>query len=1135
MKGAAQHSGNGTYRPDRMIRALVPESVSVDERSTREWLIFAQEFAKKLCFYNNQNIPDGDWSGLFDLDLQEMLAFLEKPEDFFSEPKKRQKFSRPHLVLFFAFLHLLKYPQQQFQSLTRRHLEFYYTDVLRFHPKPAMPDCVHVLFELSPKTATHLLKKGTILDAGTDTQGNALQYALDEDVILTRAHITDIKTFHLKRIHQDLQHIHEREGYSDEGFESLVRQALGSPAPGDSLPLFFDEHGEEHIVDSTFLKTLYHTLHRQEFTPVPRTYRDYILQALCFLSIEDFLYCLRIQLRQTAAQPYGILPDPPTPEEWQRVYNILERASRKKTNLERRRMLREEYLNPYYDSPDQAFDGVMRLALGEPAPGDPLPPLPNSHDTVKTLAAKLSEPPVMRYIEEDLCLSREDFHRILALQHEVEESGVWPERADMLPEWEDMFRLLAQAQVIKRGWGYPSLHTEEIRSCTMHTISPQAGDLDTQPEPFPPFGSETGGSLYHPGLAIAAPLLQLPAGRKTITLQFACSPDFHERERFSRMFHDEGLPFTVILHSGQHRITPDRIAWRMDTAFSLILSFDEHSPVFLPATTLPFQTSWPVITIHLQDVTQYPMFSALRFFQFCLQATITEEQYIRLTHEDVVHTPRHTPSSLWLDISTRSTVVSTSSTLSYSASEECIVGEMTAEHTAISLYHLHPFGFLRLNDLLPAANLPFFPEYPHEGYLFIGLKDCQPSQSLSLLFQLAEGSGNPAMPLPEVQWRYLSRSGWNAFIPGEHIADRTHRLSQSGILRVRIPEDAAQRHTLMPDGCIWLRAQVANNSTAIPELREIRSQAARAGRESGHIVAALPPFRVCRLVKRDYKVKSVTQPYSSFGGAPPERPNAFYTRVSERLRHKQRALTTWDYEHLVLERFPAVYAVKCLSPAPGEVRIIVVPDLSHDNGDDKHWQKADCYLRPKLPYAALQDIQAYLQQRTTPFITLTVKNPRYEQLTYRVIAQFPSKVPPEEYLRQLNTEIVRYLSPWRDNRQTVVPFFSELRHAGLLRHITQRSSVTRVVALTLTEHLSDSGIPYPLDDLSLARTRHPEAILVPAPQHQCEIFKGCSYEFEHFEGIESMTVGDDFTIGPPSSSQEAALNDMRLDEDFVVR
>ena len=53
----------------------------------------------------------------------------------------------------------------------------------------------------------------------------------------------------------------------------------------------------------------------------------------------------------------------------------------------------------------------------------------------------------------------------------------------------------------------------------------------------------------------------------------------------------------------------------------------------------------------------------------------------------------------------------------------------------------------------------------------------------------------------------------------------------------------------------------------------------------------------------------------NFNGKMKEAGNKFYTRVSERLRHKGRTIALWDYERLVLQYFPGVYKVKCINHA----------------------------------------------------------------------------------------------------------------------------------------------------------------------------------------------------------------------------
>ncbi|MFP3489066.1 hypothetical protein R0K20_15795, partial [Staphylococcus sp. SIMBA_130] len=91
-------------------------------------------------------------------------------------------------------------------------------------------------------------------------------------------------------------------------------------------------------------------------------------------------------------------------------------------------------------------------------------------------------------------------------------------------------------------------------------------------------------------------------------------------------------------------------------------------------------------------------------------------------------------------------------------------------------------------------------------------------------------------------------------------------------------------------------------------------------------------------IARKAGIKSVTQPFNSFGGKATEKDNEFYIRASERLRHKNRAVSLWDMEHLVLQAFPEVYKVKCLNHtcstsflSPGHVMVLVIPDTLNKN------------------------------------------------------------------------------------------------------------------------------------------------------------------------------------------------------------
>ncbi len=67
----------------------------------------------------------------------------------------------PHIALFIGFLYLYQLVQEDLNKITEKHLNFYYKDVLNLKLKPAVPDKVHLYFELAKHVQEHKLAKGT--------------------------------------------------------------------------------------------------------------------------------------------------------------------------------------------------------------------------------------------------------------------------------------------------------------------------------------------------------------------------------------------------------------------------------------------------------------------------------------------------------------------------------------------------------------------------------------------------------------------------------------------------------------------------------------------------------------------------------------------------------------------------------------------------------------------------------------------------------------------------------------------------------------------------------------------------------------------------------------------------------------
>ena len=433
------------------------------------------------------------------------------------------------------------------------------------------------------------------------------------------------------------------------------------------------------------------------------------------------------------------------------------------------------------------------------------------------------------------------------------------------------------------------------------------------------------------------------------------------------------------------------------------------------------------------------------------------------------------------------------------------------------LYHLQPFGYQDLASANPAngnSRCPFFlPQYGNEGELYIGIANLAAPQSLSLLFQLAEGSADPDLKREKVAWHYLDGNQWQSLEQGQILFDSTNGLFNSGMIEFNLA--ASRGGTVLPSGLYWLRITIARNSRSVPDTVAICAQAMLAtlveqGNAAGHFAQALPPGSVQGLLEPQTAVKSVLQPYSSFGGKSPEQDSHFYMRASERLRHKNRALTSWDYEHLVLEAFPSVFKVKCLpvgtsgDPRLADViSVIVVPDIRGQLPFDP--------FEPKLPADVLLRIEQYLASHCAPFARFRVSNPSYLRLKVRIGVRLRDDGNPGYYKTLLNDELCRFLAPWAYDSSADIVFGGQINASLIINFLEKRPYVDYVAGIKLFISLDGRSFTTWTPGLDASRLP-PEAILVSDHSHEIDMIAEESFEAEFFTGISYMKLELDFQI-----------------------
>src|SRR5690606_23044808 len=128
-----------------------------DGRTKEDYFTYLKAIASQIKFPDTETLAEnGTWDDFFNLSLGEVKDLAEKSA------------LPAHIALWESFIRLYQLPQQLANNITKRHLDFYYGEVLNLIKGSPKPDQAFVLFELKKNTANYLLEEGTLLLAGKD-------------------------------------------------------------------------------------------------------------------------------------------------------------------------------------------------------------------------------------------------------------------------------------------------------------------------------------------------------------------------------------------------------------------------------------------------------------------------------------------------------------------------------------------------------------------------------------------------------------------------------------------------------------------------------------------------------------------------------------------------------------------------------------------------------------------------------------------------------------------------------------------------------------------------------------------------------------------------------------------------------
>lgn len=457
--------------------------------------------------------------------------------------------------------------------------------------------------------------------------------------------------------------------------------------------------------------------------------------------------------------------------------------------------------------------------------------------------------------------------------------------------------------------------------------------------------------------------------------------------------------------------------------------------------------------------------------------------------------------------------------------------ESTGGTNSLQVFHCYPFGYQRIFPGSEKKNYYFMPQFEDAGNLCIGLTNVEPGSVLSLLFQMEEKNFHHTLHEPAaIKWSYLESNSW-VELKGRDVllSDHTNNFINSGIVRLRMPAEIFTGNTILSEGLFWLRASCEKLSAVQANVVAISTNGMTAVRVSEidgfkNTFLRLEPGMIKGFARTTPGIQSVWQLFPSYGGKLRESNDKYYVRVSERLRHKQRPVQIRDIIQVILEKFPQILIVKCFSTEdenlmvlPGiNLNIVLIP-RERDDGSFISEQ-------PKVSHAILFQVKNFIQQLISPFVQIEVGNAVYEKIKVICKVMFTDSAGRDygALSRQLTADINRFIAPWLHGESAEIKIGSRIYTTDLQMFIKTRPyvgyitgfsvvhfyNIKNVVANELEAEIEDSAV----DQQDYISGSTPAAVLIPSSAHIITVLNEPEFAEPYPAGISNFYIGEEFLV-----------------------
>lgn len=442
------------------------------------------------------------------------------------------------------------------------------------------------------------------------------------------------------------------------------------------------------------------------------------------------------------------------------------------------------------------------------------------------------------------------------------------------------------------------------------------------------------------------------------------------------------------------------------------------------------------------------------------------------------------------------------------------------KNTDLHYYYINPLqeNTLTLADTTRPIPLVVAPE--EEGNLLFAIRHAEGNNQIRLLVEMASLKREVEIEdLPQAHWFYFNGNHWNGLKPEAIRTDDTENFLCSGVIEIDLPQPVCKEwldkneefwiaagfkeHT---DNCSSLLSLYLNPVKGVLEIEgELTKEwFEEISRFTGKFEFERPPSGLT----------DVYQILPCKGGKAQETKEDMKVRTIQRICHRNRAVLPSDYEEMVLSEFPEVEKVLCLPGLDSKGlhrKAIVTLAVMQKEADPKKL--------PLCEHRLLIEIEKYLQQYASPFVTVDAITPVYERVTVRGWLEVEPGKHTGLVIRETEERIDRCIAPWMAKEELPV-FGHSFSSTDLYNTIREDPSILKLKYLSVlhvTQNGADNTKAYFLNryfDSSrsdfIISPSAPWCILIPEEKHLVSVDPSDAGIWE--PGLGDLRIGGTFII-----------------------